>query len=79
MRVRKTNDRGVVEVSSESLKRTWYRVDLEEQTCTCPHAMDFAKASQGPCKHLEAALVARARRAVSMPLSGSLFAFLRTA
>jgi hypothetical protein len=77
MRVRKTSDRGVVEVSSSSRRRLWHRVDLEEMTCTCEGAMDFAKASQGPCKHIEAAIVARSRPTPPRPPCGSLFTLFK--
>lgn len=50
-------DIGTYIVESETNPDLSYIVDLSEMTCTCPHYMDFGKATRRePCKHLEAVI-----------------------
>lgn len=76
MKVTRTNDRNVFEVSSQSRRGVKHRVDLDEKTCTCERGMDYKQAGD-TCPHLEAALrFAFPIKVPARPISASMCAIL---
>jgi predicted nucleic acid-binding Zn finger protein len=51
MRILKTKE-GTYKVESSSRKGKFYIVDLEKQTCSCPHFLLRLKRVHGMCKHI---------------------------
>ncbi len=53
MEILKQKD-GTYKVESSSRKGKFYIVDLDKQTCTCPHFLLRMKRIHGVCKHIQA-------------------------